>query len=142
MPNCHTLVPCRNSVLDQYSNTWTTVEIAEVLKVQLPTPQENLVAPFDIVTFWRASENDIGLDFETKLVWNNEDGDSVRELVVSTFVPQARVHRIRFRGFELPPSGEYLLVVHVRAHGQPDWVQCTAEWPMTVEVEVLEAEED
>jgi len=135
MPRCYHFAVCRSSSLDHYTNTWSLFHLVETCRIRgdvLSKPEKPVELPLEVHAFWLFSENEYGVEFESRIVfaWENQ---TVPQTKVWTFRAQTPRLRQRLQGVTIRSVGPAVLSLEWRRKGEEAWNSTEVGWPLLVQ---------
>jgi hypothetical protein len=135
MPECYLLAVCQASSLDQYENNWSLFTLIEACQIGVdatPTPEKPVVLPFQVHAYWYFKPEDIGSEFEWRLVTVTGQQSLPHTDVFRVKADKQRT-RGRVEGFRAVAVGASTLNAEWRKKGTDVWTLSRAFWPIDVE---------
>lgn len=139
---------CEKAIISERDNSLTLVALLDTVRITVPEgievpPDVSASNRWDIVTVWRAMEEDAGSQYEQRTALILPDDTET----VATILPmniQSTAHRnvINVAGFPVAQEGKCILRLWLREQGIEDWGQPTAEYPLTVAHETVPSATD
>jgi len=134
MPRCYFLAVSNGSSLDHFTNNWSLFGLVGRIALEgeeAPTVESPILAPLEVLTFWRFSQEELNTAFEWRLVATvaGSDLNCSREFSIK---PEKKEMRHRVKGLSIVAAGESELRVECRKKGSQVWERAEAVWLLKV----------
>jgi len=141
MPRILIFAPCEKVLVDQATNSISLIGVLQEFHYKVPprqpAPSQNVSLPMNwsVLSLWQEEPSDAGIQYEQKILLENEAGTSLMENVTS-WKFTATSHRIIAKIAGLPVSRKLDLHLFYRIAVTGDWTRA-ATYPIFLMRDVL-----